>query len=334
MRRLWKNDKENVFIEAESLIGSAFLLVEKRGVRREYKRFEVYNRRIICYIILRKLKINSKEVYAMIKKAKNVWCWIFSVFCFMAVLAYGFHICSVVFLAAGVLTMPLPQLGTVWEKIIGNKGKWIKPLIIGGLFFAGVMLTPTTETVESNVNVIATETETVSIANTEETAVETEIIVLETEAVASETEIELVNTEEIPETEVVVAVESSETEQEVVTSEVLDTEVLETEVVNAAVVDDVTLNETTSENSAVDETTSDSSVDDENNSVENIAEPELKYAVNGKNGKIHIIGECAATGTGKNAMEEPVYFATYEEALAYSEKIKPGLDKRQCGNCW
>ena len=61
---------------------------------------------------------------------------------------------------------------------------------------------------------------------------------------------------------------------------------------------------------------------------------ELKYAVNNKNGKIHIIGECAATGTGKSAMKEPVYFATYEEALAYSEKIEPGEDKRQCGNCW
>ena len=42
----------------------------------------------------------------------------------------------------------------------------------------------------------------------------------------------------------------------------------------------------------------------------------------------------SATGTGKSAMKEAVYFATYEEALAYSEKIEPGEDKRQCGNCW
>lgn len=58
------------------------------------------------------------------------------------------------------------------------------------------------------------------------------------------------------------------------------------------------------------------------------------YAVNGKNGKIHIVGGCSATGTGDNAMKDPVYFNTYEEAEAYSVQIKPNLDKRKCGNCW
>ena len=59
-----------------------------------------------------------------------------------------------------------------------------------------------------------------------------------------------------------------------------------------------------------------------------------KYAVNSKNGKIHIVGACPATGTGKNAMKAPVYFDTYEEAESYSIKITPGLEKRKCGNCW
>ena len=58
------------------------------------------------------------------------------------------------------------------------------------------------------------------------------------------------------------------------------------------------------------------------------------YAVNGKNGKIHKTGECSATGDGKNAMTNPVYFPTYEEAETYSKKIEPDLDKRKCGNCW
>lgn len=58
------------------------------------------------------------------------------------------------------------------------------------------------------------------------------------------------------------------------------------------------------------------------------------YAVNGKNGKIHIVGECPATGTGKNAMKEPHYFNTYEEADAYSSGIEGNPDKRKCGNCW
>lgn len=65
----------------------------------------------------------------------------------------------------------------------------------------------------------------------------------------------------------------------------------------------------------------------------NVVERDV-YAVNGKNGKIHKTGECSATGDGKNAMTNPVYFPTYEEAEAYSKKIEPKLDKRKCGNCW
>ncbi|MBQ9140898.1 MAG: hypothetical protein IJX63_03790 [Lachnospiraceae bacterium] len=67
---------------------------------------------------------------------------------------------------------------------------------------------------------------------------------------------------------------------------------------------------------------------------EPIAESIKAYAVNNKNGKIHMVGQCSATGTGKNAMEEPVYFSTYEEAEAYSASRKPKLEKRKCGNCW
>lgn len=58
------------------------------------------------------------------------------------------------------------------------------------------------------------------------------------------------------------------------------------------------------------------------------------YAVNSKNGKIHITGACPATGNGSNAMKAPVYFGTYEEAENYSIQIAPSQDKRKCGNCW
>jgi DNA-entry nuclease len=58
------------------------------------------------------------------------------------------------------------------------------------------------------------------------------------------------------------------------------------------------------------------------------------YAVNANNGKIHIVGACPATEGGSNAMKNPVYFNTYEEAQAYSEKIAPSQSKRNCGNCW
>lgn len=58
------------------------------------------------------------------------------------------------------------------------------------------------------------------------------------------------------------------------------------------------------------------------------------YAVNNKNGKIHITGKCPATGNGSNAMNASKYFGTYEEAEAYSVQIVPSQDQRQCGNCW
>ena len=58
------------------------------------------------------------------------------------------------------------------------------------------------------------------------------------------------------------------------------------------------------------------------------------YAVNNKNGKIHAVGECSATGTSSNAMTDAVYFNTYEEALAYSMMIAPNLVDRNCKNCW
>ena len=58
------------------------------------------------------------------------------------------------------------------------------------------------------------------------------------------------------------------------------------------------------------------------------------YAVNMKNGKIHMVGACSATGDGEKAMTSPKYFDTYEEAEQYSRDIKPKLESRKCGNCW
>ena len=58
------------------------------------------------------------------------------------------------------------------------------------------------------------------------------------------------------------------------------------------------------------------------------------YAVNSRNGKIHIVGSCPATGNGDNAMKAPAYFDTYEEAEAYSSRIAPLQDKRLCGFCY
>ena len=123
-----------------------------------------------------------------------------------------------------------------------------------------------------------------------------------------------------------------ETEEEIV-SEVEETtiEVIESQVVEESVIPDIP----------------ESSVEKEEELLlEPIPAPEPQpepvqatggsgsYAVNGKNGKIHIVGDCPATGTGKNAMKEPHYFNTYEEADAYSSGIEGDPDKRKCGNCW
>ena len=62
--------------------------------------------------------------------------------------------------------------------------------------------------------------------------------------------------------------------------------------------------------------------------------PVYSYAVNGRNGKIHKIGACPATGKGENAMKKPVYFETYQDAEDYSISIAPTEENRKCGNCY
>ena len=60
-----------------------------------------------------------------------------------------------------------------------------------------------------------------------------------------------------------------------------------------------------------------------------------EYAVNLKNGKIHIVGNCSATDeNSKSYMVDPKYFNTYEAAEDYSIYIAPDQNNRNCGNCW
>lgn len=53
------------------------------------------------------------------------------------------------------------------------------------------------------------------------------------------------------------------------------------------------------------------------------------YVVNGKNGKIHIVGGCTTPPT-----VQPIYVNSYQEATAVSSKVAPGLANRNCGNCY
>ncbi len=76
-----------------------------------------------------------------------------------------------------------------------------------------------------------------------------------------------------------------------------------------------------------------SNVEMQSEPIENIRQG--AYAVNGRNGKIHIVGGCNATEPGaKSEMKNPIYVDTYEEAEGKSFEIDTGLEKRKCGNCW
>ncbi len=64
-------------------------------------------------------------------------------------------------------------------------------------------------------------------------------------------------------------------------------------------------------------------------------DPNAKYAVNGNNGKIHIVGACSATEAGnKGEMKNPIYFDTLEEAEQYQKENFPEQSKPKCGNCF
>lgn len=85
--------------------------------------------------------------------------------------------------------------------------------------------------------------------------------------------------------------------------------------------------------SAVDEAVAESIVHPSEQAASLPIEETGSYVVNDNNGKIHINGACQATQKGKNAMKNPVYFDTYEEAEQYSISIAPKQEKRKCGNC-
>lgn len=84
----------------------------------------------------------------------------------------------------------------------------------------------------------------------------------------------------------------------------------------------------------IDYATGESSQDDEAAGESEALTGRGAYAVNGGNGKIHITGECPATGDSDSAMTEPIYFDSYEEAKERSILIDPNLNNRECGNCW
>lgn len=83
---------------------------------------------------------------------------------------------------------------------------------------------------------------------------------------------------------------------------------------------------------SIDYATGESTRSNEEN--EDVSSATLEYAVNSKNGKIHIKGACPATSDESQAMSAPVYFSSEEDAFSFSEQIAPDNANRFCGNCW
>lgn len=272
-------------------------------------------------------------------KIGNVLLWILSVFFLMAFITYLPSVASVLFLIIGIGIMPIKIIKNLWDKI-PLKQKFVKPLFIIILFFVAVVISPdqsgSTQSeiaVEENSSNIETETteEITSETDASETATK-EINVPNTTEVISETEISTAVTEEkseTPQTDAGTTVSpeiddakdtSSGTEQPLQTA---------SEPTTAQAVP-----EPEQPSQAVLEPTTVQPAPEPEPEQQLASETGTQFAVNGKNGKIHIVGACTATGNGDGAMTKPVYFNTYEEAEAHSIQIAPNQNKRRCGNCW
>ena len=272
-------------------------------------------------------------------KIGNVLLWILSVFFLMAFITYLPSVASVLFLIIGIGIMPIKIIKNLWDKI-PLKQKFVKPLFIIILFFVAVVISPdqsgSTQSeiaVEENSSNIETETteEITSETDASETATK-EINVPNTTEVISETELSTAVTEEkseTPQTDAGTTVSpeiddakdtSSGTEQPLQTA---------SEPTTAQAVP-----EPEQPSQAVLEPTTVQPAPEPEPEQQLASETGTQFAVNGKNGKIHIVGACTATGNGDGAMTKPVYFNTYEEAEAHSIQIAPNQNKRRCGNCW
>lgn len=78
-------------------------------------------------------------------KKGNVLNWVFSIFCLTAVFIYGFHPCSILFLAVGITSMPIQFFHDFWRQILPRKMRWVKVVALTLAFFAGCLIAPQAE---------------------------------------------------------------------------------------------------------------------------------------------------------------------------------------------
>lgn len=83
-------------------------------------------------------------------KGKNVLQWIFTVFCFLAVMVYGVTFGSLLALICGVAVLPIQPIRDLWDKVLPRKLKWVKRAGIIALFVISMLVMPATETERAN----------------------------------------------------------------------------------------------------------------------------------------------------------------------------------------
>lgn len=194
------------------------------------------------------------------KKALKIFNWIFSIFCMLCLLAYGFNSGTILMFLLGIASLPVKSIREMWEKL--PKHKVLRPVIIGFLFFMFMGMMPTTE--NGNTEQIAEiETETVTVTETKIEAA-TEIA---TEAVTeTATETEQIEAESEAETEVqpeVVETESTESTQAVETA-MVQTQASTEENLYASDIPANSVDAAEESNSTVEEAASDSELDTSN----------------------------------------------------------------------
>ena len=98
------------------------------------------------------------------KTPLKIFNWIFSVFCMLCLLAYGFNAGAIMMFLLGIASLPVKPIREMWENL--PKHKVLRPVIIGFLFFTFMGMMPPVEN-ENPEQIAGISTE--AIAETQET---------------------------------------------------------------------------------------------------------------------------------------------------------------------
>ena len=191
----------------------------------------------------------TKEEWSNMKSKLGVFfLWFFAVTCISAVFVYGVGVGTILLLLIGIAALPMSFVRKLWEKIV-ERGKWIKPTVLGVSFVAAVMMLPGVSVNSDNVEkesktIVATENTTGGNAKQDETTLvvndtSTEDLVTEDETIEDITTTDQMTTDQITTNQATTEQVTTEetTEQETTTEQVTTTQqqttVVETTTINS-----------------------------------------------------------------------------------------------------